>query len=271
MLAFGFTVIPTAFAEEATSEKLVLVEKIGKAEGTEQYLTSLGIELMDAIKPYAAKMPAAASVAFSSSMSEQFDGDRLYESYVVAMMSQILKADLVAVMPWYESATGKKISELLSQSSSVEAAASLRTYEAGLRAKPPSPARAKVIQELEHATQTSDLMVDITVNASAGILAGIAVAKKETSRAKQSAMKLQLAELRKKVRPQFRKSTFVFFLHTYRDATDAQLRQFIDFLGTKSGHALNSARYYALDEALKKAARSVGAAVGSAGTAKPSN
>ncbi|MBI3557806.1 MAG: hypothetical protein HY074_16215 [Deltaproteobacteria bacterium] len=268
LAALVFVAGSPAFADTPTREKLELVERISKADGTEQQLAALGEGIIQGIKPHAAKLSNAASAALYSSMAEQFDGSQLFEEYEVSLMGHIQQPEVVAVLPWYDSATGKKICELRRQANSGEAATGLKAYAAGLQAKPATPARAKLIHELDSVTKASELLVDITVNATAGILAGIATAQEKTTRAKVTQMRKELAELRKKIGPKIQKSIFLTFLYTYRNASDGELSEYVAFLRSKAGAALSDATYLALNDTLKKAAQNVGLAVGEVGKVK---
>ena len=266
--ALIFFVILPARGEELTPQKFALVQKIAKADGSDLQLIALGPQLLEGLLPFTKKMPAQRSNALLAAMGEQFDGNRLFESYEANLAHEMRQESLEAVMPWYDSVTGHRISALQLRSNTPEAVTALKAYGAVLVKKPPSAARIKLVRDLDQAIKATDLLVDITVNVTAGVLAGIAVVQKNDGRAQVAQMRAQLAQLRKKVRPEIEQSLYVNFLYTFREATDAQLQEYVKFLGTPAGHLLSNASYSALDDTLKGAAQRVGASVGAEGSVK---
>ena len=131
-----------------------------------------------------------------------------------------------------------------------------------LRKNPPSPARAKLIQDVDDVTRTSEVALEMSSTIARSMvdsmLADLQKGGKSVPKEARQTVGSQLNAMRDQARPQIRS-----VLHaTYRRASDEELAEYVKLLDTDTGRWGNEALANAIRPALSSRARELGADVG---------
>jgi hypothetical protein len=180
-------------------------------------------------------LPMAVSRAMAQSAERAFQSERMIAEVRAHLAANLAADDVSAVLEWLDTPLGRHVTQLENAAATPEAQARLQAYAHALGEDPPTPERLSLCQRLDQVTHASELMGQLL---EAAMLAGAAGANAAQPMERQVPPEV----LRRMLQQQFgaqlgqvQQLVVLTQLFTYDALSDAELRQYLDFLQTPAG------------------------------------
>jgi hypothetical protein len=195
------------------------------------------------------KLPGNVSSIIKASIQQAFKPASLKETVLTEIRAKLATQDIKKVLAWLESPLGRKCTQLEEDASTPEALAKMQQYAARIQNSPPSAERLKIIRKLDSAVKGTEGGVELAIDSQVAIaLATISTLPAEQQRSLESISR-EFEKNRPQLEAMVRAQVLLSFLYTYRNLTDAEIQQYIDFAASPGGSKYHSVT----EEALKKA------------------
>jgi uncharacterized protein DUF2059 len=145
-------------------------------------------------------------------------------------------ADAMArVLTWYRTPTARKIVRLEQSLGDATQAAAQKAYLATLEDKQPSQERLVLVFRIDEGTSASEETMAALKTAANGWNLGIQRVMSERGQARAQQIERVLALYRAQIRDVLSEDVLRDMMYVYRDATDAELRAYAEFLESDAG------------------------------------
>lgn len=254
--------LAASFAAQAQTDRAT-AESLMRKSGLWGQLGELGAQVAPAIRSGAAKgTPSDPALVeqVARAGSEAFAPDRLRAS-ALQPIQQGLQADkLPALKRWYDSAAGRKVTQL-EEAAAKNSAASQKAYiEEGVTIyEKQKESRKKLLDDLVFATNAPNAMVNATFALALAVTEGVGRAKPQQIGPSAADVKAMLDAQRPQLLQAFRSMSTASFAKTYATLNDAELKRYVDFLKTPAGQHFYTLTLSGLNAALADAGREFGA------------
>ncbi|RLA31395.1 MAG: hypothetical protein DRR15_13310 [Gammaproteobacteria bacterium] len=238
------------------------VEKLLSASGAGDQLLGFQDEVLSGLEEGQKKTSGALSddeyAALRGLFQNQFASTRLHEDVTRIMQERWSAAYAESAMDWLNSSLGVNITEKESLSSSPEWQKTIAEYaetEAFSRQK---ESRLALIENLDEATGATEIFVDLFIAMRFSIMMGMSLADSELQELKLSELRTQVESERDEMVLPIKEYIKTSYLYMYRDFSDDDIQQYINFLESDAG------RWYVtvLSDAIAEALINAGVAVG---------
>jgi hypothetical protein len=209
------------------------------------------IEAQIAAQSSTSKLPLDARAALGAALREAYAAEPLRESALATLRRGIRSEHYAATHAWLTSERGRSITRLESLASQPEATSEMQGYAASLQRTPPPPDRVALIQELDRATGTSELMLEMINGTFAATVRGMSAAQGQSISAAEIHAKLH--EMRATTQQTVEQAALVSLLFTYRSAPTEELRPYLEFMKSPPGRWYRDLVLDALGAALAQA------------------
>jgi hypothetical protein len=142
---------------------------------------------------------------------------------------------LIRVLAWYRSATGRKVARLEQAATEPGIAQARKVYLAGLENKQPSDYRLVLIFSLDEASRASEGTFAAEKAAVNGWNRGIEQILSGPEHQEVAQTQVALDVFRAQIRDMVTDDVLREMLHTYREASDVELRAYVEFLESDAG------------------------------------
>lgn len=156
-----------------------------------------------------------------------------------------------AAAAWFRSPVGRRVVGLALEGARKADPATLPAFTAALERRPPSPGRLELTERLDWVTGSSGLSADLVLAIQGGLARGLARSVPPEHRLRPGQIDADVQERRPRVLTAIREPMRVRLLYIYRDLTDEDLRQYIEFAGSPAARAHNRALHHALAHAFR--------------------
>jgi hypothetical protein len=198
---------------------------------------------------FAPRDPASALV--TDALTRGFAEDRLAEEAARAFAERSNDLVWAEILPWLHSPLVQKMERL---------------ERAELPASPPggaTPVRLELLERLDRATGTSDIALELQAAMTASIVDGVNASLPVAHQRAEGELTFALDRVRASLEPETRERILSSFLHTYRDVSDEELREYVEFLESDNGLALSQAILESLYVAIEDSSRRTSSIVAS--------
>jgi len=155
----------------------------------------------------------------------------------------------------------EKMTKLEAQAPQPEA---VKQYLDGLKAKPPTQERGDLIQRVDLASGVSEWAADMSVVAVRSIAEGSLTTSGKASKDALAKVERDMAQLRRQLQVQVHGMLF----YTYRDASDAELKQYAQLLESDTGRWGTTMIANALRNVIQSTSRDLGSEIANAAVAR---
>lgn len=162
-----------------------------------------------------------------------------------------------AAAAWYRSPTGRRFVELARSARKADPPA-LSAFAAVLQRRPPSPGRLELIERYDWASGTSETSADLVLAVQRGLARGMVRSTPGEPRLRPGQIDAEAEERRPALVTAIRARVRVRLLHAFRELTDEDVRQYVEFEASPEGRAHSRAVDQALTHALAVAAERAG-------------
>jgi hypothetical protein len=163
-----------------------------------------------------------------------------------------------AVAAWLRSPGGRRIVALQAAGVRTADPAAVSAFTQRLQQHPPPAARLELIERLDWATGSSELSTDLVLAVHRGLALGVSRTLPREQRPRPGQLDAELDERRPAMLSAVRTAMRVRLLYVFRDVTDADLRDYVDFESSADARAHNRAVRHALLHALTLTAERTG-------------
>ncbi|NVN92533.1 MAG: DUF2059 domain-containing protein [Desulfuromonadales bacterium] len=153
---------------------------------------------------------------------------------------------LQAIVAWTKSPLGLKVSEA-QISNAVTSADMAQQILSDLEENPPSARLRALIQELDSAGRTTEMSLQLIVDAVSGAISSIPGKTSDKKKARREIIQ-KINQQKAEYEPQLRKMVQAGLIHTYADLSDGELREFIAFMRSDPARKFTKATMGALGE-----------------------
>lgn len=169
-----------------------------------------------------------------------------------ALKQQTSDKEYTALMKWYESDLGKKISAAEVEASSQAAMQDMMQKAAELMG---NQSRLQTAERIDQLTNTSNAVVNMQMNMSKAMIEGMSALAQDE--AIKQAMTQQFEQQMQAVRPQMEAQTkqmvLISFVYTYRNFSDADIKQYEEFLSSPAAQEFTKGSLSALNSGFTEA------------------
>lgn len=230
LVALSFTAHAFAGAHED------LVKKYIKLSGFDEALSSFPdqISSISAQMLLTSKQPVLAK-KITAIMRESFDVKRAEENLYTFLIGNTQIGFLEKAVQWAETPLAQKINTEEMAASKPEAQAGLLRFMADLQETPPSEARVALIHEYEKITGLAELSTQIIIEVMRGMGESVNLALPEDKRQTPNQMEEEMEKARLDIREAMREQIIITSLYSYRNISDEELTQYIEFYKSETG------------------------------------
>jgi len=210
------------------------------------------------------KLPKNINWAIRTLAQKAFAPATLKETILREFRQKLAVEDMKAVLTWLDSPLGKRCTQLEEAASTPQAQAEMQQYAAQLQSSPPTRERVEIFRKFDSATKATESGVEMALNSQIAVtLALLAVLPSEQQKSLDDITR-EVEKHKPNIEAAMRSHLLVSFLYTYRDLSDAEIRQYIDFAKSAAGSRYQSVGTAALKKALIGASIQWGKSIGEA-------
>ena len=187
-------------------------------------------------------------------VARQFAPQPIYAAMRDDFGRRVEARHLAALAAWFRSPLARKITGLEIDASKPESAAKITAFAAGLKASPPTPARLELVQRLDWVTGTSPDTTDLTLTIVVSVARASAAAAPAERRARIGVIERRVEEMRPQMASGVADNVLAQMLYVYGPLSDAELKAYVDFLGSPAGRVYSQLTHTALLRAVGDAA-----------------
>lgn len=254
-----------AQAQQASSED---IDRLLQRSGIEHFLEALPQQVGEGLAAAIAEDPDGTALLADSVQSLQDSANTTFASGQLApVIRQVLERRIDAdvareVLAWLDSPLGTRLTLLENVASSPDFPRQLEAYMRTLPDNPPAAERLELLQELDRAANITESGIEVVLHMQLALVVAVVETLPEQQRPTIAELLQSLESERPAIEQMLKQVSLSSLLFTYRDVSDADLQQYIAFLGSPAGKLFQSSLIEGLDLALIQAVRRWGNEVG---------
>ncbi|MGV1097831.1 hypothetical protein ACUUL3_00280 [Thiovibrio sp. JS02] len=168
-------------------------------------------------------------------MKESFDLKHAEKNLSLFLLQNTDIDYLEKLLKWMETPLAKKIKNEELASSGPESQAELLRYIAELQSDPPSQERVAVIHEVERTTGLSELTANIVIDMMRGMFESFNLALPEENRQALAIIEEEITKNKAVIQESLRQQMILTSFYSYRNISNEELVQYINFYKTDVG------------------------------------
>lgn len=264
LVTCALCLVTLSYAEEG---RVLLVEQALDVSGFEKQIGQISEQMAAGIKDNPGKFPDDFFRKFSAIINESFRSNVLYDDIVGIFLDNFDQEKLSEVIELSKSPLAVKMTGFEIEAGSPNAAQQMVDFFNKIQLNPPAASRMDLIKELDSVTKSSEKVLEVSL----AIISIFAKAREQLlppeKRPSAEELELMLRQKREALTPALKEKTEQTFLYVYRNATDEELAEYIDFIKSDSIKWFNDIASASLITALTDASKR--AAQGLVAIAKP--
>jgi hypothetical protein len=251
---------PLATAQAPSQETLAVAQSLVVRSGLAEQLKSVPQQFDMEIAQARGTEPDHVLDAMGEAAKASFRPESLQQDIVEVLAARMPVADMKRAIAWLDTPVGRRVTRAEELAASTVTPDNLQAYADGLKRKPQTARRTRLIAELMVATKA----VEQTANLVEGVALGMAMGMDSTQpvQNRQGLHKLQ-ARMRSLMPPEEIRQMLAGALpnlygYMYRDVSDADLSAYLAFNRSAAGTTYNDALVAAFTEAMLRASMRTG-------------
>ena len=247
VLIAALIVVP-AFADD----KEQLTHQLMQASGLKRQIAQIPPGILLGLRQH--QMPKELHDGLQTVMAEAYSA-KFIEQKVTATIRDRLDAKVMTdSLQWLNSDLGRNITKLEVAASSPEGYNAIQSYAEQLQRNPPPENRLKLVQEMDAATNATEIAVTLIEAGELGIALGLDALLPADEQDGLEKLLGEVARDRPNLTAGLRDLNIVGFLYTYQNLSDGELARYLDFLKSEIGVKYQEAATAGLKDALLQAA-----------------
>ncbi|KPV41179.1 hypothetical protein AN478_04605 [Thiohalorhabdus denitrificans] len=205
-------------------------------------------------------LPAEAQAAMRKATDEVFAPEVIREEVHARIVDRVSKENMQEVMRFLNTELGRKVVSLEEAAASPEASQKALQQVSTLRRqyRENNPERLQLVDDYIATTRANKFTTDFVVNMQTALTAGMLQALSPEQAPPVDEIRKQIEQNRFQIEGQVGQMLSAQFLYAYRDATNQELRDYLEFLGSPAGEMFGRKLAAILDETMTRRSRTFG-------------
>jgi len=257
-----FFVVALAAAQLAVAQtpETKAAQRLLVSSGLQVQLGGLTAQMGKQLQVYRGQMPDDVIEVLGEASREAFQADALRAEIVGALPAKLKTEEMDRASAWLEGPTGRRVTKAEEDGAGGPDPAAMKAFVQQVKAKPLTPERVGLIQELINVTGSEALNQKLMEAMAFAVMLGIDSTQPAEKRLGTERLR---AELKKAMPPEqlaqhIRAALPAQFSFTYRNVSDADLKAYVDFLRGPIGKPYNDAVFEVFTAALVAASFRMG-------------
>jgi hypothetical protein len=249
------TAVPaTSEAEVVVSTEPATVDEIFELSGMRPQLPTIARALAAEYLPRPGQLGERDTALVAHIVARQFAPERLYAVIRDDFRRRVDQKQLDAMAVWFRSPLGGKITALEIAASNPDAAPQIAAFAAGLKTSPAAASRLDLVQRLDWVTGTSQETTDLALAIAGSVARAAAAAMPAERRARAGLVERRIEEMRGQMAVVIGENVLAQMLYVYAPLSDAELKQYVDFLASPPGRSYGRVAHSALLRVVREVA-----------------
>lgn len=194
-------------------------------------------------------------------ITDAYRFEKIYPTVREVFRRRFHQANILSVLAWLDSPTGKKMTASEVEANTPEAMRRAAAFDGQFEKM--SEARKRLLERMERALRVTDLHVEVVALSLREVLAGMQGTLREGDRMSDDQIAVVVEGVRSMPRDQLLRNALVSVACMYRDLPDGDLEEGIRFYESSAGRWFNETSIKAITAAVGKASREIGERLGS--------
>jgi len=230
------------------------VDEILELSGMRPQLPGLVRALGAEYLPPAGQLSAHDTALIGQVVARHFVPERLYVVIRDDFRRRVDHKQLDAMAVWFRSPIGRRITTLEIAASRPEVAPKIAAFAAGLKTSPAPASRLELVQRLDWVTGTSDETTELGLSIAGSVVRAAAAAAPAERRTRAGLVERRLEEMRGQMAALNGQNVLAQMLYVYGPLSDAELKEYVDFLASPPGRAYGQTAHSALLRVVREVA-----------------
>jgi len=222
------------------------VDEILELSGTRPQLPAIARALGAEYLPRPGQLGDRDGARVTEIVARQFAPAPMYMAVRDDFRRRVERKQLDAMAAWFRSPLGRKVTALEIAASRPDAAPKIAAFAEALKAVPATASRLELVQRLDWVSGSSQETTDLALAIAGSVARAAAAAAPVDRRARAGLVERRVEEMRGQLAPTIADNVLVQMLYVYAPLTDAELKAYVDFLGSAAGRAYGRSAHGAL-------------------------
>ena len=223
----------TAWAAPVSKE--ATVNELMTLSGIEHTLQQIPKQVLAGFAQQGRKLPVEQHQALRRALVDAFDVPMMQRHVATELQTNLRPEVMAKTMEWLRSDLGRKMTALENAAGDPRSMQDLQAFMKRLEKTPPTQERLQLIRRLDMATNSTELLLDITESITVSLASAHDATLPATQRIGADRIRVQISRERGNWRPQAQNHVLVTMLYTYRAVGQQELEQYVGFLETEAG------------------------------------
>jgi uncharacterized protein DUF4124 len=187
-------------------------------------------------------------------VARHFAAERLYAVIRDDFRRRVDQKQLDTMAVWFRSPIGRRVTALEITASRPEAAPKIAAFAAGLKTSPAPASRLELVQRLDWVTGTSHETTELGLSIAGSVVRAAAAAAPAERRTRAGLVERRVEEMRGQMAAPIGQNILAQMLYVYGPLSDAELKEYVDFLASPPGRAYGRTAHSVLLRVVREAA-----------------
>jgi hypothetical protein len=253
-----------AAVEQYTKGALAL--ELYKLSGLEKQVAQLGeLSLAGLNEEYEqGRMPARYYQYLLPLARDAYRTDKIRRDLLERIEENLDAVCIKAVLSWLRSPLGRKITMFEEAASTSEGVEQMQAFAAQIQTRPISEERFNLVQRLDKATNSTELLIDMVTITVHGVMKELNTILPHAQRVDHHELDQQMSAQRQQTRKNFQYLCMVTSLYTYQSLPDDELERYVAFAESDVGRRYHQTIFREFKKIQSEAALHVGRSLGNA-------
>ncbi len=233
------------------------IDELMQRSGINQQMEQIEADISPSLQEADGQLPGDAMQKLEQVMLKEFAAETLKQSIRQQLQTRLSRSDIKTVLKWLNSPLGKKITALQMANSGN---ANVDDMQESIDELLADSERFELMRELNAVSGTSDAMLAMTLAMQEAMFYGLK-ASTAHSELDDNMIQQMMSMAKQQLQTQMELMAVSSLLHSYRDLSISEIKQYINFASSPAGKNYHQAFIQALSDAMAKAGDEVGKAL----------
>ncbi|MBF0409444.1 MAG: hypothetical protein HQM10_19045 [Candidatus Riflebacteria bacterium] len=166
---------------------------------------------------------------------EAYDSEKIKKVYAESIIANLTEDKVVKLIEEAEKPLSKKITQMELEANNPANFNDLQKFLIEIQNKPLPKERIEIIQKLEDVCQGVQMNIDLVSNIQLAVARGVNMALPIEAQQKDDELKKKANAYLEQIIPTLKQQSFLTYLFAYKNATDAELNEYVQFYSSELG------------------------------------
>lgn len=262
LLLISLLILPVVSVSQGTHIKSEDVKKFLDESGIMHQISEIPLIISEQFEAEASRFEPETRAKIRAAIIDAFREEQLVSDAVSFILADVQQAQIVHVMDWLERPLTQKMNELELSASSEDVEELRNAYFMSLENNPPSQTRIDIILDFDDLTNTTDHTVYFISDLYLTLIQAMNPFLPVQEQVSREDLEVMREMIVREMYNSYKNVTVMMNLFTYREVTDRELIEYIDYYRTPSGSWFAGISYGVFDHILTKANERIRAGYG---------